>query len=165
MNETWGRGVRRFHWLMAALLILQWVSGNWDDLLGERFHFSLGVVVLLLGVLRLAWRLMQRAPPALPGPRHEHLLAATVHASFYAVMLLLPLTGIVWRQARERVVDVFGLFQLPQFIAPDRGLARSMHDVHEWLAWAFLVLFGLHLLGVLKHQFIDRDGTLRRMLG
>ncbi|HWT16474.1 MAG TPA: cytochrome b [Patescibacteria group bacterium] len=165
VQPVWGRMARSLHWLMAALLILQWSSGQWDDLLGEPFHFSLGIVVLLLAVFRLAWRLTHKAPERAGPVTLPDRLAGLVHVLFYLAMVALPITGIVWRQAREKVIDVFGLFSLPQFIEPSKALAKQMHDVHEFGATVFLVLFILHVLGVLKRVFIDKDDTMKRMLG
>jgi cytochrome b561 len=169
MNDTapavWGRMARSLHWLMAALLILQWATGQWDDWLGEPFHFSLGVLVLLLALFRLARRLTHKAPPHRGPLTLPDRVAGLVHALFYVVMVALPITGIVWRQAREKVVDVFGLFSLPQFVEPSKALAKQMHDLHEVGANLFLLLLALHVLGVLKRVFIDKDDTLKRMLG
>lgn len=162
---VWDRTARSLHWLMAALLILQWSTGEWDDLLGEPFHFSLGIVVLLLALVRITWRLTHKAPARAAAPTLPDRVAGAVHVLFYVAMVALPITGILWRQAREKVIDVFGLFALPQFIEPSKALAKQMHDVHELGAKIFLVLFILHVLGVLKRVFIDKDDTLKRMLG
>ncbi len=162
---VWNRTARSLHWIMAALLILQWASGEWDDWLGEPFHFSLGVIVLLLAVLRLIWRLTHAGPPLGRDKLLVDRLAGLVHFLFYVAMVAMPITGILWRQARERAVDVFGLFTLPQFVEPGRELARRMHDWHELGAQIFLVLFGMHVVGVLLHLRKSGDQTLRRMLG
>jgi len=156
---------RSLHWIMAAMLILQWSTGEWDDLLGEPFHFSLGVFVLLLAVFRLAWRLTHKAPSLERAPTLSDRLAGFVHVLFYVAMVWMPVTGILWRQAREKVIDVFGLLSLPQFIEPSKALAKQMRELHELGATVFLVLFALHLVGVLKRILIDKDGTLKRMLG
>lgn len=165
VRPVWGRMARSLHWLMAALLILQWASGQWDDLLGEPFHFSLGVVVLLLALFRLVWRFTHKAPERAGPVTLADRLAGGVHGLFYVVMVALPITGILWRQVREKVIDVFGLFSLPQFIEPSKALAKQMHDFHEVGANVFLALLALHVLGVLKRVFIDKDDTLKRMLG
>jgi cytochrome b561 len=164
-QPVWGTMARGLHWGMAALLILQWISGQWDDLLGEPFHFSLGIVVLLLALFRIVWRLTHKAPERGGPTTLPDRIAGAVHVLFYVVMVALPVTGIIWRQAREKVIDVFGLFSLPQFIEPSKALARQMHDVHEIGAKVFLVLFILHVLGVLKRVLVEKDDTLKRMLG
>jgi cytochrome b561 len=165
VRPVWGRMARSLHWLMAVLLIVQWASGQWDDLLGEPFHFSLGVVVLLLALFRLTWRLTHKAPERAGSVTLPDRIAGLVHVLFYVVMVALPITGIVWRQAREKVIDVFGLFSLPQFVEPSKALAKQMHDVHEVGATVFLVLLGLHVLGVLKRVLVEKDDTLKRMIG
>ncbi len=164
-TPVWGRTARSLHWLMAAVLILQWSAGEWDDLLGARFHFSLGVLVLLLALFRLAWRLTHNAPALGRTPTLPDRLAGLVHFLFYVAMVAMPITGILWREARGKVIDVFGLFSLPQFIEPSKALAKQMRDLHELGATIFLVLFALHLIGVLKRILIDKDNTLKRMLG
>ncbi len=161
----WGATIRRLHWIMAALLILQWISGQWDDLLGEPFHFSLGIMVLALALFRLVWRLTHQAPARAMPVTLPDRIAGLVHILFYIAMVALPITGIVWRQAREKVIDVFGLFSLPQFIEPSKALAKQMHDLHEIGAKVFLVLFILHVLGVIKRVLVEKDDTLKRMLG
>lgn len=165
VRPVWGRMARSLHWLMAVLLIVQWASGQWDDLLGEPFHFSLGVVVLLLALFRLTWRLTHEAPERAGPMTLPDRIAGLVHVLFYVAMVALPITGIVWRQAREKVIDVFGLFSLPQFVEPSKALAKQMHDVHEVGATVFLVLLGLHVLGVLKRVLVEKDDTFKRMLG
>ena len=164
-TPVWGRMIRSLHWLMAALLIVQWTSGQWDDLLGAPFHISLGVVVLLLAAFRLAWRLTHNAPRRTGPVTLPDRVAGLVHGLFYVAMVALPITGIVWRQAREKVIDVFGLFSLPQFVEPSKALAKQMHDFHELGANVFLVLLALHVLGVLKRVIVEKDGTLKRMTG
>ncbi|HQW80238.1 MAG: cytochrome b [Rhodanobacteraceae bacterium] len=164
-QSTWGRMARNLHWFMAALLILQWITGNWDDLLGVRFHVSLGLIVLLLALFRLFWRITHQAPTRVAAPTLPDRIAGAVHVLFYLVMIALPITGMIWRQAREKVIDLFGLFTLPQFIEPSKALAKQMHDVHEIGAYVFLALFALHVLGVLKRVLVDKDDTLKRMWG
>lgn len=164
-TAVWNPIARSLHWLMAALLILQWATGEWDDLLGEPFHFSLGIVVLLLALVRLVWRLTHKAPARAGVPTLPDRIAGGVHVLFYVAMVAMPVTGILWRQAREKVIDVFGLFSLPQFIEPSKALAKQMHDFHEIGAKVFLVLFILHVLGVLKRVLVEKDDTMKRMLG
>lgn len=164
-TAVWNPIARSLHWLMAALLILQWTSGQWDDLLGEPFHFSLGIVVLLLALVRLVWRLTHKAPARIGAATLPDRIAGGVHVLFYFAMVALPVTGIIWRQAREKVIDVFGLFSLPQFIEPSKALAKQMHDFHEIGGKVFLVLFILHVLGVIKRVLVDKDDTMKRMLG
>lgn len=166
MNATvqrWSAPLRWLHWLMAILLIVQWASGEWDDWLGEPMHFSLGLVVLMLAVVRLGLRLATKAPHGDAPPTLPDRIAAGVHVLFYAVMVALPVSGLLWRQARGKEVWFFDLFRVPAFIDADKPFANTMHETHEVLATLFLVLLGLHVLGALKRQFIDRQDILARM--
>jgi cytochrome b561 len=159
----WPAPIRWLHWLMAGLLIVQWASGEWDDWLGEPMHFSLGLVVLLLAVVRLGLRFTTKAPHGAGAPTLPDRIAQGVHVLFYGVMVALPISGLLWRQARGKEVWFFDLFRVPSFIDADKAFAGTMHETHEVLATLFLVLFGLHVLGALKRQFLDRQDILARM--
>ena len=93
VRPVWGRMARSLHWLMAALLMLQWATGEWDDLLGARFHFSLGVIVLLLALFRLVWRITHKAPERAGPVTLPDRVAGLVHVLFYVAMVALPITG------------------------------------------------------------------------
>lgn len=160
----WDPIMRSLHWLMALLLVVQWASGEWDDWLGVKNHVSLGLLVLLLACLRLGWRLTHPAPAHGSPLTLPDRIAAGVHVMFYLVMIGLPITGILWRQAKERSVEFFGLFPLPTLVGADKGLASSMHEAHEIGATVFLVLLGLHVAGALKRQYIDKQNIIGRML-
>ncbi|MBK8283639.1 MAG: cytochrome b [Ahniella sp.] len=162
-EHKWPIAIQGLHWLMAALLIVQWASGEWDDWLGVRTHVSLGLLVLMLAVLRLVARLALKHPPATHAPTLPDRLASFVHVLFYVIMFLLPISGILWRQARGKVVSFFDWFNLPSLITPDKGLADFCHETHEILALVFLVLLGVHVAGALKRQWIDRQPILSRM--
>lgn len=161
--EKWSLPLRSLHWLMTLLLIVQWASGNWDDWLGVKNHVALGLLVLPLALLRILARITSVNPHRQQTKRLPDRIAALVHALFYLVMMALPITGVLWRQARERAVSFFGWFDLPTFIGPNKALADSMHETHEVLGTVFLVLLILHVLGALKRQFLDREPLLQRM--
>lgn len=163
-----GYGVvaRTLHWLMAALLILQWFTGEYDDAFGGKaLHFGLGLTLFALVLLRLGWRITHPAPP-LPSPRRwERALARAMHYAWYALMLALPASGILARQLEGRATGWFGVFEVPPMMAVDKGLAHTMEEAHEVMATIFLVLLALHVLAALKHHFVDRDDVLRGMIG
>ena len=128
-------------------------------------HKSVGVFILGLTVARLGWRLSGRNP-ALLGPLHpfERILAHSVHASFYIVLIALPLTGWLMSSAANFSVNVFGLFTLPDLVAPDKGLEETLKAAHYWLGWGMAGLLALHVAGALKHHLFVGDVTLRRMI-
>src|SRR5690242_16903887 len=106
MPDT-SRGAARYsavaialHWTIAALIVLQVVLASRmeartpEAFAVTQFHKSVGITILLLSLARLAWRLTHRPPPEPPGlAGWERGLASAVHWSFYAVMILMPLTG------------------------------------------------------------------------
>jgi cytochrome b561 len=128
-------------------------------------HKSIGLTVLFLTVIRVAWRIMHRSPALQRSLQPwEKGLARLVHALFYLLMIGIPLTG--WSMVSSGgPVRVFGLFQVPALPVPTTDTAGdTFHDVHVKLAWLMLGLFVLHVMGALKHHFLDRDRTLGRMI-
>jgi cytochrome b561 len=160
------------HWLIAVLIALNfaavWVAETMPRPARMQImanHKSIGLTVLLLTVLRIAWRLIHRPPPFQRTLQPwEAMLARAVHGIFYVLMIGIPLTG--WSMVSSGgPVRVFGLFSVPALPVPTSDTAGdTFHDVHEKLAWLMLALFVLHLVGALKHQFLDRDRTLGRMI-
>ena len=127
-------------------------------------HKALGMTILALTLLRLLWRLGHRAPPLPAGtPAWEKWTSRVVHLLFYALLILLPLSGWVWMSAREKPIDFFGLFTIPSIVAPDKALSDVMHERHEVMGLTMLGLVVIHLLAAVKHQFVDRNRQLSRM--
>jgi cytochrome b561 len=129
-------------------------------------HKSFGITILMLAVVRLGWRLANREHPPLPDDLkpYERRLAHFTHVGLYILIFLQPLTGWIMSSAHKYPVSWFGLFQLPDLVAPNRALSDVLVTVHGALAWAIVVIVALHVLGALKHQFVLKDDTLRRML-
>ena len=161
------------HWLIAALLIGQVILGmRFGDMprgpaKGEVFalHMSLGVTILLLSLARLGWRLSHPAPPL---PSHykawERILARATHVLFYVVMIGMPLTGWIMTSAGDRPLpELWGVIPWPK-LPVGGGLAEPASGFHHRGPWIFWTLLALHVAGALKHQLLDRDGTLWRML-
>ena len=97
-------------------------------------------------------------------PGWQRVAAHLSHYGLYALLFAMPLTGWLMSSAHNYPVSWFGLVQLPDLVAPDRDLSHDLEDVHETLSNVLLGLAALHVLAALKHQFIDRDGLLLRML-
>ena len=128
-------------------------------------HKSIGVLILGLTAIRLAWRLSGARPVPL-GPSHayERILAHSVHVSFYIALIAMPLTGWLMSSAANFSVSVFGLFTLPDLVAPDKALEETLKAAHYWLGWGLAGLLALHVAGALKHHFVLGNDTLRRMI-
>lgn len=173
------------HWIIAAMLIanvgLGWVGGDMEG--GEQkiqlmqLHKTLGISILLFSLARLAWRLTHRPPVLNPHLKAwEKTLAHIVHWGFYVVMIGMPLTGWAMVSASPVIkvypISFWGLFDWPAigFITDlpaeqAKSIGKVFGASHDVFAKALVyVLFPLHVLGALKHQFLDRDGELGRMI-
>ena len=160
------------HWLLALSLAFQLALGwRLEHLKGvEQFtayqlHKSIGITILLLSLLRLAVRLSRRPPEALVDRGWASGLARAVHWGFYVVMIGGPLTG--WLLVSTAKISVptrlFGLVPWPHLPVP-RAVHETAEVLHVGLATLALLLFGLHILGALRHQFIKREQLLPRMI-
>jgi len=129
-------------------------------------HFALGVVIFLVVALRLVWR--QVSPPPPPLASHapwERIFARIVHLTFYALLLVMPLAGWIAMSTFGETISVWGLFELPALPVPQNPtLGETIFELHGAAGIALLVLAAIHALAALKHAFVDKDGTLYRML-
>ncbi len=129
-------------------------------------HKSLGVLLFLLTIVRILWMfLLSKPPSALPQPRLLHLLAKSVHHLLYLCLLLIPVSGYLISTADGRSIDVFNWFSVPALFAPFKSQADIAGNIHAIAAWGLMALIALHIIGALKHHFINKDSTLKRMFG
>lgn len=178
MNESAGRysrGAIILHWLIALLIIGNVVGASVaedmpreDAMVIMGSHKAIGILILLLTVLRIIWRLTHRPPPLAESLKAwEAALARVTHSLFYILMIAVPVAGWGLHSAfsQGKPVSIFGLFDFPALpVGSDKPTIGLFNDLHELTATAMIVLVVLHLAGALKHQFLDRDGTLARML-
>lgn len=172
-QDTWGAVARGFHWLIAALILVQFVIGSVAEDMKLTpakldlfvWHKSIGVTVLVLVLLRLAWRL-GNPPPAMPAgtPAWEHKLAAIAHWLLYVLIFAVPLSGWWISDASRVPFKAFFLLPMPDFIATDRALQEAAAEVHEALTTALLLVVIVHVAAALRHHFLLHDDVLRRML-
>ena len=160
------------HWLMAIFILVNFGVGLYmADLHMSmlrlklfNYHKWVGASLLFLAAIRLLWRLSHRPPAELPAPRWQHVAAQATHGALYALFFAVPLVGWAYSSALGFPIVVFGLIPLPDFVPKDHDLAELIKPWHGRLAWAMIVLVGLHLAAVAKHLLVDRDGLWRRML-
>jgi cytochrome b561/polyisoprenoid-binding protein YceI len=128
------------------------------------WHKSFGILILFLAGARIAWRILMPRPAPTPTLKPwEEKLAKIVHFALYALFIAIPVSGLVMSAAGDFPAEFFGLFAMPKIAPKDSGIFDSAREMHETFAWAIIGLICLHLAGALKHHFIDRDETLRRM--
>jgi len=172
------------HWVIALAIVFQiilgWRMGNDDHALPGpvafalfQLHKSVGITILLLSLGRLAWRLTHAAPPSPAGqPGWEQLASKVVHASFYVIMIGLPITGwIVVSTSKTNIPTLlYGVIPWPHVPGLAELAAAPKHQWHQvggfghnlLVKFTYLLLF-LHLGAVAKHQILDRDEVLSHM--
>lgn len=133
------------------------------------WHKWAGVTILALSALRLVWRLTHR-PPALPAatlramPRWQQVAHHATHHLLYALFFIVPLVGWAYSSAAGFPIVFLGVLPLPSFVPVSPALAEAIKPWHEITAYALAALVVVHVAAALKHQFIDRDGLVARML-
>jgi len=162
------------HWLIALLIIAAFALGltmtNIPGLTPTKlkyfsWHKWLGVTVLGLACLRLLWRLTHAAPAyPVQMPRWQQGAAHALHLLLYILIFAIPVSGYLYSLAAGIPVVYLGVLPLPVVIDPNPELKPLLKLVHYWLNMTLLAAVCLHVLAALKHQFIDRDGVLRRIL-
>ncbi len=160
------------HWTIALLVVVQilLVSDANTDGDNARYwvglHKALGLSILVITLLRLGWRIANPVLPLPPGtPRWQKIMSRSTHLLFYAVLIALPMTGWLASSAVGRDIDWFGLFEWPLLpVGGGRETAGTMMSLHSSMPKLLYALIGLHVLAALKHQFINRDDVLSRML-
>ena len=183
VTKRYTRTAMVFHWLVAVLIIGNVALILAVDLFPDEqvrpvinLHKSIGLTVLGLALLRVLWRLSHR-PPALPRsyPRIERVGAHAAHIMLYVLILGLPLSGWIhdsaFKDAAAHPLVLFGVipwFRIGPIMALDPATKEAVHSfwfaVHQWLAYVLYALVALHILGALKHQFVDGEGEFGRML-
>jgi cytochrome b561 len=181
------------HWLIAIFIALMFVLGwymaelpkeapkqmaydlfdlgvyTWqaaEEISPRTFYFnlhkSLGLTVLALIILRILWRITHTPPAALSSYKAiEKKVATATHHSLYLLMLAVPLTGLTMAINSKYGVKWFGIDLIAGL---DNKPVRDFFEcTHEFVGIVLLVLIGIHLLGALKHKFIDKDETMSRM--
>ena len=178
---SWGWPARLLHWVMAGLILFQLGLGfRMVELVSDVYvqfglyqtHKSWGFVIFTLALTRIIWQATHK-PPELPVNMSalEVAMARGGHLALYALMVLLPITG--WLMASASLLQetyglknmVFAWFEMPDPFQPgSKGLEDIFKSIHAWAAFALAVILAGHVAAALRHQFIRRDGLLRRMI-
>lgn len=163
------------HWSMALVIYAMFALGLWMVGLGyydswyhdaPEIHKSIGVILLLTLVIRLLWRIISPPPKPLSSYSRQVRISSVVALwLLYTLLLAILLSGYFISTADGKPIAVFNLFYLPALLSGAGEQADLAGDIHLWLAWTVVILSLLHGLAALKHHFIDRDTTLKRMSG
>lgn len=167
----WNGWVRFFHWSSSLLLVLVWLmiflhENTADtDFMYISLHKALGVLLFFWVMARFVNRVRQTQLPPVAAPLWQQRLASLVHSLLYVCLLLMPLAGFLMSQYGGRAVNMFGLFEIPLLVIPDKQTGRFFHDLHTDILWPLLLLLtASHIGAALHHQLVKKDNTINRML-
>ncbi len=161
------------HWGVFVLLVIEytlaWTMPHVKR--GEEptglvsMHLSVGMLIVFLIVLRIAWRYLH-TPPSLADvlPKAHARLAVAMHYLLYGVLLLIPFSGWFWASARGWDVTLFGIIPLPALVTQGSSLGRTAGAIHEALAALLIIAVIGHAGAALYHHVVRKDNILRRML-
>ncbi|HKY01004.1 MAG TPA: cytochrome b [Burkholderiales bacterium] len=164
---------KTLHWLIALLILGLFCLGLYmaDLRLSPlklklySYHKWAGVTVFALALLRVCWRLRHQPPPLpVSQPLWQQRAAHAGHFLLYVLMLAAPLSGWLMSSALGFQTVWFGVLPLPDLLDKNKELGEGLKLLHRYLNYSFMVVVVGHVLAALKHQWIDRDGTLDRML-
>lgn len=163
-----------FHWLTVVCVFSAWGLGLIGDDLprgpirhtGEFVHILLGETVVLLLVLRLAWRFLTPPPP--PEPTRYGVAGAlavrAAHLALYGLLLAVPVVGVVTLFHGGEALPLYGVYDIPSPWPKNRELKHDSKEIHELLAHLLVVLALLHASAALVHHYVLKDGVLAHML-
>lgn len=166
---------RALHWLSALAVIGLFVLGIWMTSLSyydpayriaPLWHKTIGVLLVLATVFRLVWRFKKGVPRALPTYKTWEIgMSHLVHWYLYAAILSMFFSGYLITTAKGQSLELLGGVAIPAVITGVDAMERVAEEVHEITAYSIMIIAALHALAALKHHFLDRDITLKRMLG
>ena len=168
----YGTTAKVLHWLVVVLLLVQYPIG-WlmPDIhkgmkpgAGMTFHVSVGITLLALIAVRLAWRLTHPVAPESSLPGWQRLSAEAVHWALYVLVLATTLTGWLFASFRGWSLSFFYLVPLPMLAGENPAAIHLIDGWHQAAEWTLLVLIGIHIASALAHLFVYRDNIMQRML-
>jgi cytochrome b561 len=173
MTKGYTGTAKALHWTIVALLIAQFVFAWTMPHIGRNtpvstiisLHFTFGIIILAVAVVRLIWRLTHAEPPPEDGlPPWQVLTAHLVQWALYLLLFVVPILGWINASWRDMPIVMFGL-TLPKLVATRAAGFGWTGDVHGLLAnYLMLALVALHVAAALYHYFFRGDGVLQRML-
>jgi cytochrome b561 len=170
---TYGAVSRLNHWIGALfVLLLLGIGLYFDDMprgaektFWRSLHIAIGTIALPFLLFRVWWRMRSTSPLDVPQPPALRRLSHAVHVLLLIAIVVMLVSGPLIQWSGGRPFGVFDLLAIPSPLPKSELWHDRLEVLHGWTAWVIIALTGLHLLGVIKHQFIDRDKLLSRMTG
>lgn len=163
-----------FHWIIAIAIIGMLTLGIYMEDLPDSpdkgdlydIHISIGVIVLVVASLRITWRIINKFPiPLSTMPKWQERIAKLAHWVLIIGSVMMPISGLMMNLGGGRSLSVFGYELIAESGVENEFLAGFGHTFHEYGGKLLILFVVLHALGAIKHQFIDKDGTISRMIG
>lgn len=161
------------HWLTLVLIVLAYSAMEFRDLfergsagreLMKATHYSLGLSILALTLVRLVLRATMGPAPAIspPPPRLQVLAARLIHVALYAFLIVMPVLGWLTLSTEGDPIAFWGI-PVPALMGPDKVLSGRFEVIHETLALVGYALIGLHAAAAVVHHHMLKDNTLQRI--
>ncbi len=174
MRETlkkYNKKMRFMHWLVALIVLGMLAVGFTMDgypleikRTAYGLHKSFGLTLFFLVLIRIAIRLKSKIPPAPRAiPKNQQLAAKWAHYFLYVLLLVMTISGYTMSSAGGHGVKWFGI-ETTQWLPLDKDLSKIAYTIHGTTAFLLAGLIALHLLGTLKHHWLDKIPVLKRML-
>jgi cytochrome b561 len=168
----YGTTAKVLHWLVVALLLVQYPIGwlmpdihrDMKPGVGMTLHISFGILILILIVLRFAWRLAHPVAPESSLPPWQRISSEGVHWLLYALVLATTITGWLFASFRGWGVSLFYLVPMPMLGPDNTAAGKAIDGLHQAMEWSLLVVIGIHVVAALAHIFVYRDRIMQRML-
>jgi cytochrome b561 len=168
----YGTTAKVFHWLIVALLIVQYLIGwlmpdihrGMQPGVAMTVHLSCGLSILVLIVLRFVWRLTHPIAPESSLPPWQRLSSELVHWLLYILVLATTFSGWLFAAFRGWSVSYFYMLPFPMLASDNAAAGRAIDGLHQAAEWTLLVFIGLHVVAAFAHLFVYRDRVMQRML-
>ena len=161
------------HWATAILVVVAFTYGPGGSEervysaardFDRQLHETLGLTVLAVVAVRLAWRAFDATPDDEPAPPWMRTVSKIVQATLYALLLLVPFTAIAGAWLEGHPLTLLGNIRIEPPLGKAHSVGSAIASIHTWLGDAILWVAGLHAAAALYHHFVLRDGVLRAML-
>jgi cytochrome b561 len=172
-REHYGAVTQFLHWVTAILVLIAFVYGPGGSEqrvysaakdFDRQLHETLGLMVLALVLVRLAWRSVDVSPGRPPLSAWMAYVSRFSHGLLYVLLLLVPLTAISGAWLEGHPLTLLGEVRLPPLLAEHHSLGSAIAEAHTWLGDTILWVAGAHAVAALYHHFVLRDRVLRSML-
>ncbi|VAX00322.1 Cytochrome B561 [hydrothermal vent metagenome] len=174
-HDSWHWGSIVIHWLSVLVVMSLFVLGLWMVELNyysdwyrsaPNLHKSFGVLLFILTLVRIVWLKLKHTPSTVNQPKtREQKLARIAHKTLYFLLFSVMIFGYLISTADGRAIEIFNVVPIPAIIFGFDKQEDIAGIIHLWLAIILISLVTIHAAAALKHHFINKDQTLKRMLG